>query len=121
MSAILNKWNREEKMTKEQIVKFQVLIYCHLADIRITRGELDYLTLLGLEGKSDLRDFCNKMVERKWFTTSASARNTVSSLLERKLIGKDGKNRKSVYIAPEMSIQSTDNILLDIKCFYRDI
>lgn len=120
-TGTLTTWSRSEKMTREQIIKFQVLVYCYMGEIQLTKGELDYLTLLGVEGKILLNDFCRKLVKKGWFTTTSSARNTIDGLQSKQLVNKEGKGKKFVYLSPLLGVQNEGSVLLDIKCFYREL
>ena len=56
------KFNIVEKkvsMTLEQIIKFQIITYCYVHNITLSEADLNCLTLLGLNKKADLSDFCN--------------------------------------------------------------
>lgn len=121
MSKIaVNTWHREEKMNREQIVRFQVLVYCHIENIILKRDDLNYLTVLAINNGIRLSEYCDILVGRGWFTTQASARNTVDDLEYRGLLNKQGANRKTLHIKPEIKVQTQGNILMEVKCLYRE-
>lgn len=115
----VNRWHREQVMDRVAIVTLQILVYCHLAGIGLTDKELKCLTYIGLRGQPELRHLCNELVTPELYTSSDSVRGALDRLLEKKVLEKDGKNRKTVFLAPIMSIQTEGNIMVDIKCLCR--
>lgn len=111
---------RESKMSKEQIVRFQIVVYCHLHNVRLSPSDIDCLTMIGLTGKSDLSKVCRKLVEKDIFSSDQSVRNSLTKLQDKGLLKKEGSKLKLVYLAEDMKIQNTGNILLDIKCFSKN-
>jgi len=116
----VNEWKKAERMDREHIIRFQVLVYCHLAGIGLTDKELECLTYIGMNKQVALRQLCSKMVEKQVYTSSESTRGAIDRLQDKGLLEKAGKNRKTVSIAPTMKLQTAGNILLDIKCLCRE-
>lgn len=108
-------WERKKKMPMEDIIRFQVLIHCHLNRIRISPEELNCLTLIGLWGSTDLNQLCAKMEQLQVYKSSPSARNALDRMKEKGLINKVGKTRKKVSLSDSMNIKNKGNILVDIK------
>ena len=102
-------------MTKWDIVKYQLLTYCHLNNISVSEADLNCLTYLALEGNQELTSFCLKAHSKNIFSSVQSVRNCLSKAEKKLLIKKEGKNRKKIYINPEMNIYSKGNVLLDFK------
>lgn len=113
--ALVNQINKKVKMTKWDIVKYQILTHCYLNKISVSEADLDCLTYLALEGDQELTSFCNKAYSKEIFSSIQSVRNCLTKAEKKQLIRKEGKNRKKIYINPEMNIFSEGNVLLDFK------
>ena len=113
--AIVNQVNKKVKMTKWDIVKYQILTHCYLNKISVSEADLNCLTYLALEGDQELTHFCSKAYGEEIFSSIQSVRNCLTKAEKKHLIRKEGKNRKKIYINPEMNIFSEGNILLDFK------
>jgi hypothetical protein len=113
--ALVNQVDKRVRMSTWQIVKYQVLTHCYLLDIQVSEADLNCLTLLALEGEQELTQFCNKAFERKIFSSTQSVRNCLTKLEKKSLIKKQGKNKKKIYVHPDMKVTSSGNILLDYK------
>ena len=121
MSTTVNPWIvKKQDMSREQMIRFQILVYCHLQSIELTRDELKCLTHLGVLGISDLNYLCSDLVTTRIYTSSSSARNAVGRLESKGLVHKDGKNKKKVMLSPDMRVQCDGNIYVEIKCLYRE-
>lgn len=117
--------------TREEIIRFQLLLYCHLSGIIFTdKGrktindtELDCLTLIGMAGECDLNSLCNHIAGMKLFKTAMSARNTLGMLEEKGLLLKvetDKGNRKKVMLHPDMNIQTKGSVVVEVRSLYKD-
>jgi hypothetical protein len=113
--AIVNKVDKKMKMDRWTIVKFQLFTYCYLYKIQISDADLDCLTLLATEGDQELTSFCTKAHEKSIFSSIQSVRNCLTKAEKKKLLIKEGKNKKKIYINPTLNIQSKGNILLEYK------
>ncbi len=113
--AIVNQVDKRVRMSTWQIVKYQILTHCYLYDIPVSEADLNCLTLLAMEGDQELTSFCNKAYERKIFSSTQSVRNCLTKAEKKNLIKKEGKNKKKIYINPDLKVYATGNILLDFK------
>lgn len=113
--AIVNQVDKRVRMSAWQIVKYQLMTHCYLYDIPTSDSDLNCLTLLAMMGDVELTSFCNKAFEMKIFSSQQSVRNCLTKAEKKKLIKKEGKNKKKIYINPELNIHATGNILLDFK------
>lgn len=113
--ALVNQVEKRVKLTTWQIVKYQILTYCYLYQIPVSEADLNCLTLLALEGEQELTSFCNKAFSKNIFSSIQSVRNCLTKAEKKNLIKKEGKNKKKIYINPDMKVSSTGNILLDFK------
>lgn len=120
MAEIPVEWFKTSSdMDREEIVRFQVLLYCHLYGIRITQTELECLTLIGCWGAKKLNQVATDLWDRKMFASSQSARNTIDLLEDRKLVLKQGKHLKVVMLHPNMKVKNEGNIIVDVKAYSR--
>lgn len=114
--ALVNRIEKRVKLGKAGIIKYQLLTYCYLNHIQnVSDSDLNCLTYLALEGNQELTSFCNKAFSKKIFSSVQSVRNSLTKAERKKLIVKEGKNKKKIFINPAMLIQTTGNIFLDYK------
>jgi hypothetical protein len=113
--AIVNQVDKRVKMSGWQIVKYQILTHCYLYNIQVSESDLDCLTLLAIEGDQELTSFCNKAHDKQIFSSTQSVRNCLTKSEKKGLIKKEGKNKKKIFINPELKVHSQGNILLDFK------
>lgn len=109
--------------TREQIVRFQIIVYANISRIKLSAADIDLLTLLGIKGKSVLIDFCILVSDNKIFNSIQSTRNATDRLQEKGLIVKEcgskkDKRNRVIYLNPEMKIYTEGNILVDLNCIY---
>lgn len=129
------KFNIVEKkvsMTLEQIIKFQIITYCYVHNITLSEADLNCLTLLGLNKKADLSDFCNACCAHEnrdkepivphtkvIFKTPQTVRNCLAKMKNYNIISKEGLgHNKTVEINPDLKIQIEGNILLNSKVYH---
>ena len=113
--AIVNQVDKRVRMSGWQIVKYQILTHCYLYNIQVSESDLDCLTLLAIEGDQELTSFCNKAHDKQIFSSTQSVRNCLTKSEKKGLIKKEGKNKKKIFINPELKVHSQGNILLDFK------
>lgn len=120
-------------MNQWDIVKFQILIYCYFNEIAVCDSDLECLTLLAINGESELTEFCNvacdpsnrdkdisSTLSKKIFTSPQSVRNCINKAFGKRLIEKVGIGKKKIIISPDMKIQSEGNILFETKFLRKD-
>ncbi len=113
--ALVNQVNKRVRMTAWDVVKFQLLTHCYLNKIAVSDAELNCLTYLAMEGDQELTSFCNKAHSKNIFSSTQSVRNCLRKAELKNLIKKEGKNKKKIYIHPEIRVQSEGTVLLDFK------
>lgn len=113
--AIVNQVDKRVKMNKWDIVKYQILTYCYINKINVSEADLNCLTYLALEGDQELTSFCIKAYDKNIFSSTQSVRNCLTKAEKKDLIKKEGKNKKKIYINPDIKIFSKGTILLDFK------
>lgn len=113
--AIVNQVRKTVKMDLWSIVKFQLAVHCHLKDLNISDLDLNCVTFLALSGETELTEFCENATKNKIFSSAQSVRNAVTKAEKKNLLIKNGKNRKTIELNPDLNIQITGNILLEYK------
>jgi len=113
--ALVNQVDKRVMLNRWDIVKYQLVTHCYLSKIPVSEADLQCLTLLALEGEAELTSFCEKAFSEKIFSSIQSVRNCLTKVEKKKLIKKEGKNKKRIYIAPDLKLQASGNILLDYK------
>jgi hypothetical protein len=130
--ATVNKVDKKVNMTLEEIIKFQIITYCYINKITVSDSELSCLTLLGLNKKAELSDFCNACCvpenrdkdstlpyTKVIFKTPQTVRNSLAKLTNYNIISKDGLgHNKTIELNADLKIQIEGNILLDYKLFH---
>lgn len=118
MAVEVIKWNKAITMTKAEIIKFQVMVICHIRKIKISAADLECLGVLGQKGVVEYNWFCDYLSSERIFQSPQSSRNALSKLTDKKILLKSKDNRKMmIAINPELQIQGVGNILVDVKCF----
>jgi len=113
--AIVNQVDKRVRMDKWSIVKYQILTHCYLNKISVSEADLNCLTYLALEGDQELTNFCVKAHVKDIFSSIQSVRNCLTKAEKKNLIKKEGKNKKRIFINPELKVFSKGSILLDFK------
>jgi hypothetical protein len=113
--AIVNQVDKRVKMSRWDIIKFQLMTHCYLYKITVSESDLECLTFLALNGEQELTSFCNLAHDEKIFSSTQSVRNCLTKAEKKNLIKKEGKNKKKIYINPELKVHAGGNILLDFK------
>lgn len=113
--AIVNQVGKKVKLNKWDIVKYQLLTHCYLNKISVSEADLNCLTYLALEGDQELTTFCTKAYGKEIFSSIQSVRNCLTKAEKKHLIKKEGKNKKKIYIHPDVGVYVKGNILLDFK------
>lgn len=132
--AKFNVVDKKVNMSLEDIIKFQIITYCYIHRITLSEADLNCLTLLGLNKKAELSEFCNACCDpTNWdktpaipyqkaiFKTPQTVRNCIARMRNYNIINKDGLgHNKTIELNPELSIQSEGNVLLNFKMFHID-
>lgn len=115
--AIVNQVQKKVRMDLWECVKVQFLVHCFIKNIKISDLDLSCLSMLAIQGETDLTDFCNTAADNNIFGCSQSVRNAVAKAERKGLIEfvKVGKSRKKIKVSKEIVIQTSGNILLDYK------
>jgi hypothetical protein len=123
--------DKKVQMSQEQIIKFQLITYCYLNKISISESDLACLTLLALNEKAELSDFCNACCLSEFrdkdtsltytkviFKTPQTVRNCLTKMVNYNIITKEGLGHgKLIELNPEIKLQAKGNVLLNYKMF----
>jgi len=132
--AKFNVVDKKVGMTLEDIIKFQIITYCYINNVTISDAELNCLTVLGLNKKVELSEFCNACCDpenrdktpvieftKVIFKTPQTVRNCLARMTNHNIINKYGiGHNKTVELNPALTIQGSGNILLNFKFYYLD-
>lgn len=113
--AIVNQIDKKVKLDKWEVVKYQLITHCFINKISVSDSDLNCLTFLAIEGDQELTAFCNKAHTKDIFSSTQSVRNCLTKAERKNLIKKEGKNKKKIFINPDLNIFSKGTILLNFK------
>lgn len=115
--ALVNQVQKRVKMSKWEVVKFQILTHCYINKITLSNSDLDCLTLLSFNEPIELTNFCYdaSSEEEPIFKSSQTVRNSLNKSEKNNLIIKDELNKKLIKLNPNLKIQTQGIILLDYK------
>lgn len=113
--AVVNQIEKKIMMTPWEIIKYQIVTHCYVSKIQVSEADLNCLTFLALQGEQELTSFCSKVHEQNIFSSPQSARNSLTKCEKKQLIVKEGKNKKKIFLNPDINIFSSGNILLNLK------
>ena len=127
------------RMNQADIVRYQLMVHCFVNHIKLSKCDLDGLTLLGILGETELADFCSdervsdeKIRHEQWykddyksegkkkglFGSAQSARNFLNRQEEMGLITKEGKGRKKIQLNPALQIHCQGTMVINYKMAY---
>lgn len=114
--AIVKKVEKRVVLPKWDLVKYQILTHCYIHRITVSDSDLNCLTLLSINGPSELTDFCyDASEEHSIFKSSQTVRNSVNKCEKKGLVEKDPSNKKIVMIDKGVKVETEGSILLDYK------
>jgi hypothetical protein len=130
--AKFNVVDKKVNMSLEDIIRFQIVTYCYIHKITLSEADINCLTLLGLNKKAELSEFCNACCDstnrdkepiipyqKAIFKTPQTVRNCIARMKNYNIINKDGLgHNKTIELNPELSIQAEGNVLLNFKIFH---
>ena len=126
-------------MSHPDIIRYQLMVYCFTKRIKLSKCDLDCLTLLGMLGETELADFCSdervsdeKIRHEQWykddykdkgkkkglFGSAQSARNFLNRQEEMGLIVKEGKGRKKIQLNPDLEVHCDGSMVINYKMAY---
>lgn len=133
MKATVKQISIKQRLDQWSMIRFQILIWCSLRNIRLTDSMLDMLALLSLMGKVDQTKFCEivsstklstgvrikkiRGIEKEYvniFNSSQSARNSIVKAIELGLIKKEHK-KHDIEISDNIEILNDTNLLINYQ------
>jgi hypothetical protein len=115
--ALVNQVQKRVKMSKWDVVKFQILTHCYINRITMSESDLNCLTLLSFNQPIELTSFCyDASAEDDWiFKSPQTVRNCINKAEKNGLVIKDVNNKKLIMINPIIKLQTQGTVLLDYK------
>jgi len=120
--ALVNQVQKRVKMSKWDVVKFQILTHCYINRITMSESDLNCLTLLSFNEPIELTNFClDASAEEDWiFKSPQTVRNCINKAEKNKLVIKDSGNKKLITLEPNLKVQTKGTLLLDYKFLSND-
>lgn len=120
--ALVNQVQKRVKMSKWDVVKFQILTHCYINRITMSESDLNCLTLLSFNEPIELTNFClDASAEEEWiFKSPQTVRNSINKAEKNGLVIKDPNNKKLIKLNPNLKIQTSGTVLLDYKFLGHD-
>lgn len=134
MKATVKQVPIKQRLSRWDLIRFQISTYCILRRIQITDADIDMLTLLAIVGKIELTAFCEllnktelslgprvkkksgKEVEYKYvFNSLQSARNAILKISKIGLIKQEGKSHIKVELSHDIEIHTEANLLINYQ------
>lgn len=116
----INSYKRAvDNISRDTIIRFQLMMHCYFSGIRITDDNLKILTLLAIEGRYELKEFVDLIVKKKLSGSTEGIRTVLRDIQRKGLIIKEGGYRKVIRLHPDMKIQTEGNVMVDIKLLSR--
>jgi hypothetical protein len=115
--ALVNQVQKRVRMSKWNVVKFQILIHCYIKKILLSDSDLNCLTLLSFNEPIELISFCYdaSSEEDPIFKSPQTVRNCINKAEKNNLVIKDTENKKLIKLNTDLKIQTEGTILLDYK------
>jgi hypothetical protein len=115
--ALVNQVQKRVRMSKWNVVKFQILTHCYIKRILLSDSDLNCLTLLSFNEPIELTSFCYdaSSEEDPIFKSPQTVRNCINKAEKNNLVIKDIENKKLIKLNTELKIQTEGTILLDFK------
>jgi len=115
--ALVNQVQKKVRMSKWDVVKFQILTHCYINRITMSESDLNCLTLLSFNEPIELTNFClDASAEEDWiFKSPQTVRNSINKAEKNGLVIKDPSNKKLIKLNPSLLIQTSGTVLLDYK------
>jgi hypothetical protein len=113
--ALVNQVSLKHQVDINVSIKYQIVTYCFFNDILISNSDLKFLTELAKNKNIELTKFCTETVNNNIFKSAQSARNAITKAEKKGLLIKNGHNKKTIALNPEINVQSSGLVLLDYK------
>jgi hypothetical protein len=111
----INLVEKRARLSKWDVVKFQLITHCYLTKVVLSESEIDCIILLAIKGEQEIQQFCESAHNEKVFKSIQTVRNCLSKMEKIDFIKKEGKNKKRIWVNPDLKIMAEGNVLLDIR------
>jgi hypothetical protein len=104
--ALVNQVQKRVKMSKWNVVKFQILTHCYIKKILLSDSDLNCLTLLSFNEPIELTSFCYdaSSEEDPIFKSPQTVRNCINKAEKNNLVIKDIENKKLIKLNTDLKI-----------------
>jgi hypothetical protein len=112
--ALVTQVEKLVKMSKWDLVKFQIVTHCYINSIIMSDSDLNCLTLLSFNQPTELNNFCyDASSEESWiFKSPQTVRNSINKAEKHNLVI---KNKKEISLNPNLKIENQGTVLLNYK------
>ena len=86
--ALVNKVDKRIKISKDDVIKYQIITYCFLNNIQISKADLECLTELAKLKSIELNKFCTIISEKQIFKSPQSCRKCNSKIKKKRTYNK---------------------------------
>lgn len=111
--AQVNQVRKKCVMSKNDIVKYQIMTHCFFNKTQISDSDVECITLLATTDYNELHVLCKRACELNIFKTPQSVRNSLNKLEKKGILIKRGKNKKKLTINPDIGLVTSGNVLLN--------
>lgn len=103
---------------KNEIILFQIMLYCFLHKISLSDNEMRCIEDLSIVGESDLSEYCMDASEKNFFKSPQSVRNFLCKAEGYGLVKKEGGSKKKVSVSESIGIETKGNIIINLNMIY---
>lgn len=103
------------QLSRSEMIRYQILHYCFMKNIRLNNTQISCLTLLGEMGSTPLRTFCQAAADKNILANSTAVQNCLYQMDGKSLYLKKKQDRLIVSLDPSLNILTEGSILLELK------
>lgn len=112
---IFEEIKKRHRLSKDDFIKYQLIVYCFLNKINFSDAEINCLVILSKKGKCYLTDLCSEVYNLDIFKSTQTVRNCIGKAIKNELVLIGGKTKKIIVLNPKLNIKCEGNVLLDYK------
>jgi hypothetical protein len=110
--------NQQIPLSINDIIRFQINLYCFINKYRLSPAQIDCLALLGMYQPINISDFCEQVVNKEVFTVSQTARNFIIKSVKDNIVVRSGLGDKLISLNPDLNILTEGTLLLNLKVYH---
>lgn len=103
------------QLTQTEMIRYQLIHYCFMKNIRLNNTQINCLTLLGELGTTPLRKFCQLAADQKILANSTAVQNCLYQMDGKGVYVKKKQDRLVVFLDPSLNILTEGSILIELK------